>query len=64
MFQGKEDIGAIVADIGSTSARIGFAGDDVPRAYIPSVGKLQYVHLHDTNLYFIVCWSDIWSFTN
>jgi actin-related protein len=37
MYQGKEDIGAIVADIGSTSARIGFAGDDMPRAYIPSV---------------------------
>ncbi|CAE7714483.1 ARP4 [Symbiodinium microadriaticum] len=36
MYHSKDDIGAIVADIGSTSTRVGFAGDDVPRAYLPS----------------------------
>lgn len=38
MFQGgADDIGAIVADIGSSAVRIGFAGDDYPRAYFSSV---------------------------
>lgn len=37
MFHSGDDIGAIVADIGSSSSRIGFAGDDMPRAYLPSV---------------------------
>jgi hypothetical protein len=37
MFSGYEDLGAIVADIGTCSARIGFAGDDYPKAYHPSV---------------------------
>ena len=34
-----EDIGAIVADIGSMSTRIGYAGEDLPRAYFPTVSK-------------------------
>jgi Actin len=29
--------GAIVADIGSYASRIGYAGDDLPRAYFPTV---------------------------
>jgi hypothetical protein len=37
MFHGGEDVGAVVADIGSSYARLGFAGDDSPRAYLPSV---------------------------
>jgi actin-related protein len=37
MYHNGDDIGALVADIGSFSSRIGFAGEDSPRAYIPSV---------------------------
>jgi actin-related protein len=37
MYCGGEDIGALVADIGNGFTRIGFAGDDYPRAYFPSV---------------------------
>lgn len=37
MFHSGDDIGAIVADIGSTSCRIGLAGDDMPKAYFPTV---------------------------
>lgn len=37
MYTGGDDVGAIVADIGSYSTRIGFAGEDTPRAYIPTV---------------------------
>eukprot|EP01041_Mallomonas_annulata_P012148 gene12148-25496_t len=37
MYSGSgDDIGAVVADIGSYSTRIGFAGDDFPKAYFPS----------------------------
>ena len=32
-------IGAIVADIGSFATRIGYAGDDLPRAYFPTVSQ-------------------------
>lgn len=39
MFSSGDDVGAIVSDIGSFASRIGYAGDDVPRAYFPtSVG--------------------------
>ena len=31
--------GAIVADIGSFATRIGYAGDDLPRAYFPTVSQ-------------------------
>ena len=41
MYQGGEDIGAIVADIGSYATRIGYAGEDSPRAFIPSVRMVQ-----------------------
>lgn len=37
MFSGGDDIGAIVADLGTTYSRLGFAGDDCPRAFLPSV---------------------------
>mmetsp|Transcript_21502 Transcript_21502/g.21623 ORF Transcript_21502/g.21623 Transcript_21502/m.21623 type:complete len:453 (+) Transcript_21502:202-1560(+) len=37
MYSSGDDIGALVADIGSYSTRIGFAGDDMPKAYFPSV---------------------------
>ena len=37
MYHSGDDVGAIVADIGSFSTRIGHAGDDVPAAYFPSV---------------------------
>eukprot|EP01038_Epipyxis_sp_PR26KG_P006811 gene6811-9327_t len=33
---GGVDVGALVADIGSFATRIGFAGDDLPKAYFPS----------------------------
>lgn len=31
------DLGAVVADIGSFASKIGYAGDDTPKAYFPSV---------------------------
>ena len=37
MYNSGEDIGAIVADIGSFATRIGYAGDDMPKAHLPSV---------------------------
>lgn len=37
MYSSGDDIGAVVADIGTFSTRIGFAGDDTPKAYFPSV---------------------------
>lgn len=37
MYSGGDDIGALVADIGTFSARIGYAGEDYPRVSIPSV---------------------------
>jgi actin-related protein len=37
MFHSGDDIGAIIADIGTSFCRIGFAGDDTPHAYLPSV---------------------------
>ncbi len=48
MYFGKDDIGAIVADIGSYSSRIGFAGDDHPKAYFQTVKytfKINYFKL-------------------
>ncbi|XP_065197504.1 actin-like protein 6B [Sycon ciliatum] len=39
---GGDEVGAIVFDVGSSSARAGYAGEDVPKAEIPtSVGILQ-----------------------
>jgi len=39
MFYGGDDIGAIVADIGSQNTRIGFAGEDFPKSLISSVSS-------------------------
>jgi len=39
MFTSGDDVGAIVADIGSFTTRVGFAGDDTPRAYFPTVSR-------------------------
>lgn len=36
-FAGGDDIGAVVAEIGHYSTKIGWAGDDAPRSYFPSV---------------------------
>lgn len=36
-FNSGDNVGAIVADIGSFASRIGFAGDDMPKAYFSSV---------------------------
>ena len=41
MYTAGDDVNAIVADIGSYSSRIGFAGEDVPKAYFPSVSKFD-----------------------
>ncbi|KAJ1441063.1 actin family [Ochromonadaceae sp. CCMP2298] len=42
MYHGGDDVGAIVADIGSYSTRVGYAGDDTPRTYMPTaVGVLE-----------------------
>jgi actin-like protein 6A len=41
MFNSGDDIGAVVADVGSYGTRIGFAGEDSPRANFPtSIGRL------------------------
>jgi hypothetical protein len=37
MYSGTDYLGAVVADIGSHSARIGFAGEDCPRVAMPTV---------------------------
>ena len=37
MYAPGDDVGAIVADIGSFATRIGYSGDDVPKAYLPTV---------------------------
>jgi len=34
MYSGGDSLGAIVADAGSYSFRVGYAGDDYPRAFI------------------------------
>ncbi|RYF69618.1 MAG: hypothetical protein EOO39_17215, partial [Cytophagaceae bacterium] len=34
---GGDEVGAIVVDIGSNTTRVGFAGEDTPRADIPSI---------------------------
>ena len=41
MYCGGTDIGAVVADIGSSVTRIGFAGEDSPRAYFPTVKVIE-----------------------
>ena len=40
------DIGAVVADIGSYSSRIGFAGEDFPRSVIRTVSSVFYTVYH------------------
>ncbi|CAN0303990.1 unnamed protein product [Discosporangium mesarthrocarpum] len=37
MYCGGDDIGAVVGDVGSYSCKIGFAGEDFPRAYFSSL---------------------------
>lgn len=34
------DIGAVVCEIGTYAARLGFAGEDQPRSYFPSVSRI------------------------
>jgi actin-related protein len=41
-FSTEDGVGAIVADIGSFAARIGFAGDDSPKSYFPSLVGLPH----------------------
>lgn len=36
MFFGGDNLGAVVADIGTQNTRIGFAGEDAPRAFHPT----------------------------
>ena len=40
MFSPRDDLGALVADIGSFAVRVGFAGEDFPRAHFPTVRKV------------------------
>ena len=37
IHDGGDDVSAIVAEIGSSFSRVGFAGDDYPKARFPSV---------------------------
>jgi len=36
-----DEIGALVMDIGTTNTRFGYAGEDAPKAYFPTV-CIQY----------------------
>jgi len=40
-FTNSDDVGAVVADLGSFATRIGFAGDDAPTAHFPAVSSLK-----------------------
>lgn len=40
LYAGAVDIGAVVCEIGAYAARLGFAGEDQPRSYFPSVSLL------------------------
>ena len=53
-FAGGDDIGAVVAEIGHYSTKIGWAGDDAPRSYFPSV-RLCVVFVCVSVFVFIPC---------
>lgn len=36
-----DDVGAVVGDVGSYSCKMGFAGEDFPKAYFTSVRKRE-----------------------
>jgi actin-related protein len=62
MMTSGDDIGALVADIGSFATRIGHAGDDIPKAYFPTVRAptvntlvKQRSERFDFSFVFIVC---------
>ena len=55
MFHSGDDINAIVADIGTTSCRIGFAGDDTPKSYFPTVSWFTFFVVH--NVFIILSYS-------
>ena len=40
MYNSGDELGAIVCDIGNYAARLGYAGEDFPKAYMPSVSTL------------------------
>lgn len=54
MYHSGDDVGAIVADIGSFSTRIGHAGNDVPAAYFPSVITDDFDCMNRNHLSFLL----------
>lgn len=38
----SDDVGVVVGDIGSYSCKMGFAGEDFPRAYFTSVSLITF----------------------
>jgi Actin len=40
-FHGGDAVGAVVVDIGSATTKIGWAGDDYPKAIFRSVGATK-----------------------
>lgn len=48
VYAGAVDIGAVVCEIGAYAARLGFAGEDQPRSYFPSVSLLTPLWCLDT----------------
>lgn len=53
-FAGGDDIGAVVAEIGHYSTKIGWAGDDAPRSYFPSV-RIVFKLFSAPALFAVVC---------
>ena len=45
MYVGGDYLAAVVADLGSHSTRIGFAGEDYPRVSMPTVSTPIYVYI-------------------
>ena len=47
-----DEVTALVVDIGSGSTKAGYAGEDTPKAYFPSVmGSLWHYIVHDLQRY-------------
>ena len=42
-FRAADDVGALVAEIGSTLVKAGHAGDDAPKCVFPSVRSSPFV---------------------
>ena len=39
MYNSGDELGALVCDVGSCAIRVGYAGEDYPKSYTPSVRR-------------------------